>query len=235
MFPVMRVEELEPRFIEWLFAAKPVRNEEFARRWLGLPRLSAEEIGARVDLRRVYEQRRRNRRGCLLPMWRNGRWSVFYKLDLESTARMWAESGEELPPEGVSGAAGLERMQEVHDRMFRGAVLRHRGLAGAEAYERGAFGLLHEMIVREAQLSPASPRRAAQEDQIVWGRSPVRLDLAGGWTDTPPYCLEYGEGGKRGGGFERAAADSGVREADRAARAGIEVDRSGERGAGDDV
>jgi galactokinase/mevalonate kinase-like predicted kinase len=31
-----------------------------------------------------------------------------------------------------------------------------------------------------------------QEDQIVWGRSPVRLDLAGGWTDTPPYCLEFG-------------------------------------------
>ncbi len=192
LFPVVRVEELEPRFIEWLFAAKPVRNEEFARRWLALPRLSAEEIGERVDLRRVYEQRRRNRRGCLLPMWRNGRWSVFYKLDLESTARMWAESGEELPAEGVSGAAGLERMQEVHDRMFRGAVLRHRGLAGGEAYERGAFGLLHEMVVREAQLSPASPRRAAQEDQIVWGRSPVRLDLAGGWTDTPPYCLEYG-------------------------------------------
>ena len=192
LFPVLRVEELEPRFIEWLFAAKPVRSEEFARRWLALPRLSAEEIGERVDLRRVYEQRRRNRRGCLQPMWRNGRWSVFYKLDLESTARMWAESGEELPAEGVAGAAGLERMQEVHDRMFRGAVLRHRGLAGAEAYERGAFGLLHEMIVREAQLSPATPRRAAQEDQIVWGRSPVRLDLAGGWTDTPPYCLEYG-------------------------------------------
>ena len=31
-----------------------------------------------------------------------------------------------------------------------------------------------------------------QEDQIVWARSPVRLDLAGGWTDTPPYCIEHG-------------------------------------------
>jgi len=29
-------------------------------------------------------------------------------------------------------------------------------------------------------------------DQIVWGRSPVRIDLAGGWTDTPPYCLMEG-------------------------------------------
>jgi galactokinase/mevalonate kinase-like predicted kinase len=30
------------------------------------------------------------------------------------------------------------------------------------------------------------------DDQIIWGRSPVRLDLAGGWTDTPPYCLQFG-------------------------------------------
>ena len=29
-------------------------------------------------------------------------------------------------------------------------------------------------------------------DQIVWARSPARVDLAGGWTDTPPYCLEQG-------------------------------------------
>ena len=26
----------------------------------------------------------------------------------------------------------------------------------------------------------------------MWGRSPVRIDLAGGWSDTPPYCLQYG-------------------------------------------
>jgi galactokinase/mevalonate kinase-like predicted kinase len=31
-----------------------------------------------------------------------------------------------------------------------------------------------------------------QKDQIVWGRSPVRIDIAGGWTDTPPYCIEHG-------------------------------------------
>ena len=29
-------------------------------------------------------------------------------------------------------------------------------------------------------------------DQIVWGRSPVRIDMAGGWTDTPPYSLFAG-------------------------------------------
>jgi galactokinase/mevalonate kinase-like predicted kinase len=36
------------------------------------------------------------------------------------------------------------------------------------------------------------PRLSVHSDQIVWGRSPVRIDLAGGWTDTPPYCLYAG-------------------------------------------
>ena len=45
---------------------------------------------------------------------------------------------------------------------------------------------------RSAPNRSQSPFRNVQEDQIVWGRSPVRFDLAGGWTDTPPYCLSYG-------------------------------------------
>jgi galactokinase/mevalonate kinase-like predicted kinase len=58
--------------------------------------------------------------------------------------------------------------------------------------DASAFAKLRERIVREAQLAPVRPIRSVLEDQIVWARSPVRLDLAGGWTDTPPYCLEHG-------------------------------------------
>ncbi|RPI18909.1 MAG: hypothetical protein EHM61_28595, partial [Acidobacteria bacterium] len=36
------------------------------------------------------------------------------------------------------------------------------------------------------------PRNALRPDEIVWGRAPARLDLGGGWTDTPPYSLEFG-------------------------------------------
>jgi galactokinase/mevalonate kinase-like predicted kinase len=39
---------------------------------------------------------------------------------------------------------------------------------------------------------PLNPVMNLHPDQILWGRSPVRLDLAGGWTDTPPYCILYG-------------------------------------------
>jgi len=36
------------------------------------------------------------------------------------------------------------------------------------------------------------PKLCLRADEIVWARSPVRLDVAGGWTDTPPYTLENG-------------------------------------------
>jgi galactokinase/mevalonate kinase-like predicted kinase len=54
------------------------------------------------------------------------------------------------------------------------------------------FARLREAIVSEAESKPVTPHCCVLDDQIVWGRSPVRLDLAGGWTDTPPYCLQHG-------------------------------------------
>jgi galactokinase/mevalonate kinase-like predicted kinase len=66
---------------------------------------------------------------------------------------------------------------------------------------------LHRTIAPESQGASAPPpeieyvRRvqdgpplelALKEDQIVWARAPVRFDLAGGWTDTPPYTLRHG-------------------------------------------
>jgi galactokinase/mevalonate kinase-like predicted kinase len=190
LFPVLRREQLEPRFLEWLFAQKPQNNPAFARLWLQCRRLSAQELGTEANLRRVYAQRAAHRRACLAPMLRNGRWSVFYRLDLQQTARDFAQSGQALPPPNLKGDD--EPLHFVHDEMFRAAVLREGRKPRWQAHETRAFSLLREMIVHEAQLKPALPRACVQEDQIVWGRSPVRLDLAGGWTDTPPYCLEHG-------------------------------------------
>ena len=67
-------------------------DADFARRWRELPRLSAQQIPEQVNLRRLYEQRARLRQACLLPMLKNFRWSVFFRLDLEATARAFAAS-----------------------------------------------------------------------------------------------------------------------------------------------
>ena len=36
------------------------------------------------------------------------------------------------------------------------------------------------------------PKKVLRPDETIWGRCPARLELAGGWTDTPPYTLENG-------------------------------------------
>ncbi len=190
LFPVLAVGQIEPAFVEWLFAPAPANGSGLANRWRELPRLSAMQILEQVNLRRLYEQRARLRQGCLLPMLGNFRWSVFFRLDLEAAARAFAASDATLPE--LRFDEHDDPMQLVHDQMFRSAVLRHRREAGWEQFEAGAFARLREMIVQEARLSPADPHPSVMEDQIVWARSPVRFDLAGGWTDTPPYCIEHG-------------------------------------------
>jgi galactokinase/mevalonate kinase-like predicted kinase len=59
-------------------------------------------------------------------------------------------------------------------------------------FETEAFAGLRSMIIGAAQLSPAIPHLDVKDDQIIWASSPIRFDLAGGWTDTPPYCIEHG-------------------------------------------
>lgn len=192
LFPVLEPAQLEPRFLEWLSLAQPSANPVHARLWREARRLSAEQIAVEANLARLKTQRDANRRACLLPMLRNFRWSVFFKLDMESTAREFAAGDDSVPDLQIDADDGMEPLHAVHEQMFRSAVLRHRSRPGWETHEANAFARLREMIVREAQLWPAEPRCTVQEDQIVWGRSPVRFDLAGGWTDTPPYCIEYG-------------------------------------------
>lgn len=76
--------------------------------------------------------------------------------------------------------------------MCRASLVREGDKDAASAHEAAAFGTLRQLIVGQMELSPSQPHRSVQEDQIVWGRAPVRLDLGGGWSDTPPFCLEHG-------------------------------------------
>ena len=191
LFPVLGRSELTQELVQWLVTSAPA-SPGFSQRWQQLPRLSAQQIPERVNLARLYQQRSRLRQSCFGPMLKNFRWSVFFRLDLETTARAFA-AGTEAVPE-LSFDQHDDPLQKVHDQMFRAAVLRSRQETGWERFEAGAFARLREMIVQEARLSPATPRRNVMDDQIVWARSPIRFDLAGGWTDTPPYCIE--EGGK---------------------------------------
>ena len=138
--------------------------------------LSAEDISNVANLRRLFAQRKAFRSKNWPALARNWQHSVFYQLDLDDAAREFHEM--KLPqPEPLSADAPL--MTRIHDAMFRGD-------------SDGAFSLLREGVLQSSNLSPLTPHLSIYADQIVWGRSPVRIDLAGGWTDTPPYCLMEG-------------------------------------------
>lgn len=191
LFPVLRREAIGGDLLEWLIHEHPRADASARACWRAARRLSARDAQVAANLDRLYAQRAHLREGALDAMLRHRRWSVFYRLDLERTARMFAATGRVLPVE-VGEAAEVEDLDRVHDAMFRAAVLRHRNDPGAGTARDEAFRALREVIVREAQLQRVRPRANLVDDQIVWGRSPVRFDLAGGWTDTPPYCLEHG-------------------------------------------
>jgi galactokinase/mevalonate kinase-like predicted kinase len=86
-------------------------------------------------------------------------------------------------------------------RPLRRAWLRSLGLLGtdtqrarawAQKLKATAFDQLSRTIVSSGARSQTHPMNGLRSDEIVWGRAPARLDLGGGWTDTPPYALEFG-------------------------------------------
>ncbi len=164
-------------------------NDYEVRRYRINEAVNSNELAERANLRRLFTQRRAFRAQNWPALARNWQHSVFYQLDLDDAAREFREM--QIPlPEPIAADAPL--MTRIHDAMFRGD-------------SNGAFSLLREGILSTLSSSIASPSSIASDaiaastprlsvfpDQIVWGRSPVRIDLAGGWTDTPPYCLMEG-------------------------------------------
>lgn len=145
-------------------------------------KISAEQISATANLRRLFEQRREFRKHNWSALADNYEHSVFYQLDLNDAAKEFKANGIAMPKPLPDSAPLLTRMK---DTMFRGD-------------NDKAFGLLREGIVKTSNANGinmptlSSMSNKVATDQIVWGRSPVRIDIAGGWTDTPPFCLMEG-------------------------------------------
>ena len=156
--------------------------------WMRSRKLSADEISATANLRRLTAQREAFRVSNWGILAKNYEHSVFYQLNLEDAARQYACHQLPLPqplPET------MPMMTRISDQMFRARVMQLQGQPYQE-YESRAFGLMREGLTEAALACKQQPRLDVYADQIVWGRSPVRIDLAGGWTDTPPYCLNEG-------------------------------------------
>lgn len=160
----------------------------------GYQLLSAEEISTEANLRRLVAQRRDFRTANWTQLADNYAHSVFYQLDLDDAAKAFVTC--DIPmPAPLPDTAPL--MMRISDAMFREVVATGRGdAASCESvkgfHERQAFSLLRHGLTETVLAQKQHPRMSVYTDQIVWGRSPVRIDIAGGWTDTPPYCLMEG-------------------------------------------
>lgn len=183
LFPVGSVDELE-EILKEMCSAKGDSSG-----WLESKRISAKELSEKADVEQVYIQRDELKQVTLPKLAANHQHSIFYFLDLEKTSVDYRESGLELPGELSIDEPLIKR---INDAMFRARVTGNRQLSGH--FEKQAFGILSKEMIAILRADPVHPVRNILDDQILWGRSPVRLDLAGGWTDTPPYCIM--EGGK---------------------------------------
>lgn len=149
--------------------------------------LNSNDLAERANLHRLFAQRGEFRKQNWTALARNWTHSVFYQLDLADAAEQFQKEQIPLPPPLPVDAPLMTR---IHDAMFRGdsdkafALLREGLLSWSE--ECGVRS--KECGVR----SENTPCKQTSDDQIVWGRSPVRIDIAGGWTDTPPFCLMEG-------------------------------------------
>lgn len=187
LFPLTdRPEEME-RLIRWFLSPAP--DPAVTALWHSLPRLSADELSTHANLTRLFAQRHALLTESLPVL--AGHWerSVFYQLNLKDLARRYREASLPLPPALPSEAPLMTR---IHDAMFRAEALRTADAPQAAAHEAEAFDLLREGLTASIAAKRSLPRKNVCDDQIVWARSSVRIDLAGGWTDTPPYSLTCG-------------------------------------------
>ena len=70
-------------------------------------------------------------------------------------------------------------------RPYTGSSVKARDF-GKMAFDEIARAVQSNIVPNEARPAAILP------DQAVWATAPARIDLAGGWSDTPPICLERG-------------------------------------------
>ncbi len=195
IYPVVAAAAIDQALLDWFFARRP--DPRISARVAAGPRLSARQIPERIDFARLLADRRRAQAGVLqgafLAWRRHGDASVFAQ-DFSAIAGFCRQ-----------GAPGLRRWLRRQGPAFAGPGARPEHAArwlhllaelsagrGRAALRAAGQARVQRALLASHQLAKARPAAALKDDQIVWARSPVRLDLAGGWTDTPPYCLAHG-------------------------------------------
>ncbi|MBO4754200.1 MAG: bifunctional fucokinase/L-fucose-1-P-guanylyltransferase [Bacteroidales bacterium] len=182
IYPIVDDIDKMDALLAWMIQGDTTaRGEDI---WKASRRMTADELSAYANLRRLTAQREAFRKNNWPELARNWEKSIFYQLNLKDAANEFKRFGISEPEPLPSSAP---RMTRISDAMFRAQL----GGEQAKGKEEMAFSLMREGLT-ETLMQQQMPRLSVYADQIVWSRSPVRIDLAGGWTDTPPYSMMQG-------------------------------------------
>ena len=195
LYPVVAASDITQELVDWFFSDSPAPAT--TARVAALPLLSAARLPEHLDFGRYFEQRR-----------------TLLERQLCDQLEAALDQGDSAPFEQDcaalasfcdTDAPGLRKWITDHGRSLldapnrpehqaRAAMLLASLASGEEraGWRSEGFGRLRTALISGAHFPKANPISVLKADQIVWARSPVRLDLAGGWTDTPPFCLEAG-------------------------------------------
>lgn len=181
LFPILPLHEVSSQFFQWLMTAS--EDAEASKVYKNCRKVSASDLLSLADLKGLALQRKEFRKLNYVHLGKNHLKSVFYQIDLRHAAKeVDASLLQDIPKPSVQEVP----MLAMHDRMLRSVVLHDETLVNE------AFSILQEGILTPVKQRKVLPSCSVYQDQIVWSRSPVRIDLAGGWTDTPPYSLLNG-------------------------------------------
>jgi len=185
LFPVIKKEALDASFLNWII--NPENNQDLSQKWKSYEKISADEIVDRANLIRLYEQRDTFRNLNIPMLYKNYKKSVFYQIDLDDIAKRVAKNKILIPKDLLS----KDPYNQMHAYMFQAKVNQYKN-KNSKKEEKKAFEILQESIIETLGYQNIQPKLNVFQDQIVWGRSPVRIDVAGGWSDTPPYSIIHG-------------------------------------------
>ncbi|MGN0844759.1 MAG: bifunctional fucokinase/fucose-1-phosphate guanylyltransferase [Kiritimatiellia bacterium] len=188
LFPLIHWNDpAAERLASWMIHApeNPDAPDAIALRnaWLNASRVSATDLVQQAILAPRLERRCNAIRSQIANLSPEEWTNATRVLDLAATADAIRRDTKAVPPPRTESPTSS--LSAVHDAIFRVEL-------GDKTNSPDAYDLLSDLMVTEMALRPVSPTRNILEDQIVWSRAPARLDIAGGWSDTPPYCLEHG-------------------------------------------
>ena len=197
LFPVLPVSA-GLALARWMTAARS-DGPEMTQHWRTTPRESLASLHSRVDIPGLLQERAARRGGMVLSALRS---TVKGRLDRNVQSLCAQLAGPDLQAQAAALAAAVPERAAGDDLIpasrrlqMRADFLRAGGHeAEAERLGDAAFHAVQdEVSVAVERVTPEPVRR------IPAGRSvridlPVRFDISGGWSDTPPYALEHPAG-----------------------------------------